>query len=228
MRNWNRVALAVMGAGAASLIAAAVLLTLTLTGTIDNRGNSDTITSTVFGQDISDYLTPQQTATPVGPPPSEAPIANLVIPRFEVDAPVVVRGVDANGVMQTPNGPTDVAWYEFSKKPGFGGNAVFSGHVDYINYGPAVFYHLKDLEQGDAIEIRLSDGSVYKYAVATRDVVGANPTQEVLDSIVGQTPEDVITLITCGGTFDYSTHQYDQRIIVRAKLVRDAPQAAGG
>ena len=226
MRDWNRVALGVMGAGVASLVAAAVVLTLTLTGTFD-KGNSDELTATVFGGSITDLLTPQATATPSGPPPSEAAIANLVIPRFDVNAPVVVRGVDGNGVMQTPDGPIDVAWYEFSKKPGYGGNAVFSGHVDYINYGPAVFYHLKDLEQGDAIEIRLADGTNYTYAVATRDVVAANPPQEVLDSIVGQTPEDVITLITCGGTFDYSTHQYDQRIIVRAKLMPSPPQASG-
>jgi LPXTG-site transpeptidase (sortase) family protein len=216
-----------MGAGVASLIAAAVLLTLTLTGTIDDKGYSGPGTTLGFGN-LSDYLTPQATATPAGPPPSEAPIANLVIPKFDINAPVVIRGVDGNGVMQTPDGPVDVAWYEFSKKPGFGGNAVFSGHVDYINYGPAVFWHLKDLEQGDIIEVRLNDGTVYTYSVATKTNVSADPPQEVLDGIVGQTPNDVITLITCGGTFSSATGQYDQRVIVRAELMPGTPQASGG
>jgi sortase (surface protein transpeptidase) len=40
-----------------------------------------------------------------------------------------------------------------------------------------------------------------------------------VDQIVGATPEEVITLITCSGTFSSATHQYDKRLVVRAERV---------
>ncbi|MDZ4279114.1 MAG: class F sortase [Dehalococcoidia bacterium] len=219
--RWKRLSLFIMTAGVAALAGAAILFVLTLTGTIGQKGYSGPGTSTTFG-DVSFLLTPQP--TPVVPP-SEAPIARIAIPKFKVDAPVVIRGVDANRVMETPDGPVDVAWYEFTSRPGFGSNAVFSGHVDYINYGPAVFWHLKDLQRGDMIELRLQDGTVYKYRVVTREQVGADPSQEKLEQIVGPTEKEIVTLITCGGSFDGS--QYDQRVIVRAERINEgAPPPA--
>ena len=221
--GWQRLSLIVMGVGGASLLAAIVLLVLTLTGAV-NRGYSGPGTSVSIGDpnDLLKYLTPQPTPTQALPPPSEAPIASIVIPRFDIDAPVVVRGVDANNVMETPSGPTDVAWYDFSGKPGYGSNAVFSGHVDYIDYGPAVFWNLKDLEQGDMVEVRLNDGTVYKYKVATRQsVMVEGLSEDVLRGIIGPSQQDVVTLITCGGTFDYSSQQYDERVVVRAERFLD-------
>ena len=219
----SRLSLVVMGAGVASLVAAITLFVLTLTGFLGSDGYSGPGTITGVIGDIRSALTPQPTATPNLPPPSDAPIARLAIPRFEVDAPVVVRSVDAAGVMQTPDGPEDVAWYDFSAKPGYGSNAVFSGHVDYINYGPAVFWSLKDLEMNDTVEVRLVDGTVYKYRVVARDQVYAATAN--IGEIVGGTPRDVVTLITCGGGWD--GHQYDQRVIVRAERVLDAAPAVG-
>jgi len=220
----NRLSLMVMGAGLASLVAAVVLFVLTLTGILGSSGYSGPGTLTgVFG-DIRAALTPPPTPTVPPPPPSEAPIARISIPKFEVDAAVVVRGVNPDGVMQTPDGPADVAWYDFSARPGFGSNAVFSGHVDYINYGPAVFWNLKDLENNDAIEVKLEDGTVYKYRVTAKDQIYAATVD--IDAIVGATPKEVITLITCGGNWDGS--QYDQRVIVRAERVIGAGGPAVG
>lgn len=220
--RWHRLSFIVMGAGVASLVAAGVLMVLTLTGTVGKSGYSGPETATAFGPGIERFLTPQPTPTVPLPPPSEAPVARILIPRFEVDAPVVVRGVDENRVMETPSGPWDVAWYDFSARPGFGGNAVFSGHVDYVNVGPAVFWNLKDLVQGDRVEVRLEDGTLYRYQVVGREIVSANPTEEQLAGIVGPTQQEIITLITCGGTFDPSVGQYDQRVIVRAERLYEA------
>jgi LPXTG-site transpeptidase (sortase) family protein len=215
--RWNKLSLVIMAAGLASLAAAAVLFVMTLS---DDQ-YSGPGTSTV----IDEPLDPLIFATPTVPP-SEAPIAEIAIPRFDVTAPIVVRGVNEQGVMETPDGPVEVAWYDFSARPGFGSNAVFSGHVDYIDYGPAVFYNLKDLNANDIIEVRLADGTVYQYAVKEREMVLAN--QADVAKIVGPTDTEIITLITCGGTFDSSVHQYDQRVIVRAQRVHGAPGAPAG
>lgn len=211
---WQRLSLVVMAAGVVSLAAAAILFVLSFTGAVDDEGYSGPGTSVAIPYDISTFLTPEPSPTVEPTPPSDAPIDVLAIPKFGVEAPIVVLGVDASGIMESPDGPTDVAWYDFSARPGFGSNAVFSGHVDYYNYGPAVFWHLKDLESNDVIEVRLQDGTVYKYGVVSREMVYADSAP--IGEIVGDTAREVITLITCGGTFDPSVAEYDQRVIVRA------------
>jgi LPXTG-site transpeptidase (sortase) family protein len=216
----SRVAFTVMGAGVLSLAAAITLFVLTLTGILGNNGYSGPGTVTGFGSGF--FLTPQPTRTAVLPTPDGAAIAVLAIPKYDVSAPVVTRSVDAAGVMQTPDGPHDVAWYDFSAKPGFGSNAVFSGHVDYINYGPAVFWHLKDLVFGDVIEVHLDDTTVYHYKVVSVQEVPL--AQADVGSIVSGTPRDIITLITCGGS--WTGHEYDSRVVVRAERSYDAVPAS--
>ncbi len=139
----------------------------------------------------------------------------LIIPAIGVDAPLTMRGVDANGAMQPPSGPEDVAWYEFSGSPSEGTNVVLSGHLDYRGYGPAVFYRLRDLKTGDIIELLTGDGTVYRYAV-TASVTYDGENAPVAD-IIGPTSHEVITLITCGGTFNGPPLGYSDRLVVRAE-----------
>jgi LPXTG-site transpeptidase (sortase) family protein len=157
------------------------------------------------------------------PPPSAAAIERILIPRIGIDAPIVILGVDPDGAMQAPSGPVDVAWYHFTARPGTGGNAVFAGHVDYRNYGPAVFWRLRELVQGDEVQVRLEDGTVYLYKVisAATYIADDAPVQE----IVGNTPDEVVTLITCTGSFNSRTREYDKRLIVRAERVYEAALA---
>jgi sortase (surface protein transpeptidase) len=49
---------------------------------------------------------------------------------------------------------------------------------------------------------------------------------------VGPTSKETVTLITCGGTFDSASHQYDKCLVVRGELIADvtpvAPPPAAG
>lgn len=201
--------------GAAALVAAGVLFALQAFGATDVGGRSGPGTVTGFGSidQVANVVGPAPRAQPSGV--SDAPIERLLIPAAKVDAPVVVKGVDSDGVMEAPDGPWDVAWYDFSAKPGSGGNAVFSGHVDYVDVGPAVFWNLKDLRPGDLIEVRLQDGVIYQYAVTVKNVFDA--ASAPIDQIVGPTAVESVTLITCAGTFDPRTRQYDRRLVIRAE-----------
>ncbi len=149
--------------------------------------------------------------------PSRSQIERLVIPSAGIDASVVTLGVKPDGEMQTPNTPNDVGWYDFTAYPGFGSNAVFSGHVDYANYGAAVFWHLRSLSEGDEVGVRLTDGTYYAYRVISAQTFSSDdaPVQE----IIGPTEAEIITLITCSGSFNTRTRQYDERLIVRAERV---------
>ena len=218
--NSNRLSVALIGIGSALMVAAVALMALVATDVIGNGtgGNSDLETITGFGAAIQ-APTPGPTPTPSAkfPPGADAEIARLKIPSVEIDAPVVIRGLDSQRVMQTPNNAVDTAWYDFTARPGFDGNAVFSGHVDYVNVGKAVFWNLKDLKANDEIEIEMADGTVYTYAVKSLNQYDALAAP--IEEIVGDTPEQAVTLITCSGTFNNVTRQYDKRLVVRAERV---------
>lgn len=193
----------------------------------DAQGNSDLETVVSFGSAI-ETPTPGPSPTPAAsyPPASESPLERLIISAAGVDAPVVVKGVDAAGVMESPDNAYDTVWYDFSAKPGYGGNAVFSGHVDYVNVGKAVFWEIKDLNPGDEIQVRLQDGTVYRYAVNFKQQYDAATAP--VEEIVGPTPRETITLITCSGTFNKVTRQYDKRLIVRGERISETPPQGPG
>ena len=187
-------------------------------------------------------LTPLPSATPTATalPPLEAAAApadggdshapsgpaaesgmRMVIPKIGVDAPVTVRAIGSDGVMGPPNGRFDVVWYDFSAFSGLGGypgspgNAVFSGHVDYHPHYTAVFWDLHLLAPGDIIEVHLPNGSVARYAVQWSESI--DPESD-FSSYCGATGEATITIVTCQGTFNPATGQYNHRLVVRGVL----------
>ncbi len=218
--NRNGISVALMTVGTL-MIAAAVALFVAIYwfGVGETPGNSSLATIAGFGHIETPTVGPTPTPSPLFPPGSNSPIARIVVDKAKIDAQIVVKGVDDAGVMQAPDNAYDVAWYDFSAHPGFGGNAVFAAHVDYVHVGPAVFWNLKDLEAGDLIEIKLDDGSDYKYAVNFKQQFEA--ADAPVDQIVGPTGKDSVTLITCGGVFNSATHQYDKRLVVRADRILD-------
>lgn len=141
----------------------------------------------------------------------------LLIPSIGVDAPVVVLGLDPDGAMESPEGPDPVGWYTFSPTPGNPGNTVFSGHRDWRTGVTAVFWRLSELLPGDRLSITLADGARVDYEVVLSILVG--PDDMSVGDVVGQTREEIITLITCEGSFDRATRQYDLRRVVWANKV---------
>lgn len=145
----------------------------------------------------------------------------LIIPSINVNAEFSYKEVPTNGVMPNPNGPTDVAYYDFGLHPccgglpGAGGNVVLAGHVDYINHGPAVFWDLHNLRLGDRVQIQMEDGSIIEYAIEFNKYIEVGDAD--WSSIVAGTAEESITLITCGGEF--SAGHYTQRQIVWGRRV---------
>jgi hypothetical protein len=154
--------------------------------------------------------------------------ANVALERMRTDvvAPVGLAieaaGIDAgieplrvvDGAMQDPTGPWVVAWYENLGSLGTAGNVVMAGHIDYWNVGPAVFYNLSTLGAGDEIVVTGNDGKAYPFAVEW--VRQYDSASIPLDEVAGPTEEQSLTLITCGGAFDYANGHYLQRTVVRA------------
>ncbi len=146
----------------------------------------------------------------------------IVEPVAPVGLSVEAAGIDAgieamrviDGVMQDPTGPWVVAWYENLGAIGRAGNVVMAGHIDYWNVGPAVFYNLSTLEPGDEVVLSGDDGKTYPFAVEW--VRQYDSASMPLDEVAGPTEGQSVTLITCGGAFDYASGLYLQRTVVRA------------
>jgi hypothetical protein len=160
---------------------------------------------------------------PVGMSPAKVrrkgvvPVA-MKIPNAQVDAQVEPQPIE-NGVMLDPSGPFVVAWYEDTGKLGQATNVVFAGHLDYYNVGQAVFFHLGALTDNDVIDVIGEDGETFSYGVewARQYTIDDLDKDAIKEIIVGDDNEETVTLITCGGEFDYTVGQYLQRYVVRAK-----------
>jgi LPXTG-site transpeptidase (sortase) family protein len=169
------------------------------------------------------------TASVPTPAPSGAPVTRLIIEKIGVDAPVITLGVDEDAIPRVPDNPYDVAWYDFSSRPGWGSNAVFAGHFDWtVNGQPVigVFYYLRELEVGDIVEVKLEDGTDYKYSVVGNLAVPNNDSKAM--ELMAPTPSDMVTLITCGGVWtpDPSNPlggEYTHRQVVRAERIWEEP-----
>jgi LPXTG-site transpeptidase (sortase) family protein len=206
-----------------SLAAGIVLLVVALNGSEDEKAPlaiGTPLPTRVPATPTPTEGTPEPTATPAGDPRLAAlAISRLVIPEIGIDAPISVLGVLPDGTMASPRGPEDVAWYTFSAKPGEIGNVVMSGHLDYINYGAAVFWRLGELRPGDEIQVVLEDDTVVKYVVESLNEY-EEATAPVQD-IVGPTSNESITLITCAGSFDPTNLHYNRRLVVRGSRLQD-------
>ena len=144
-----------------------------------------------------------------------APVA-MKIEKAQVDAQVEPQPIQ-DGVMLDPSGPFVIAWYEDTGKLGQQTNHVFAGHLDYYDVGQAVFYDLWQLAAGDQIQIIGEDQESFLYAVEWgRNFTVDELTSESIQEIVGKTDTESVTLITCGGPFDYNVGQYLDRFVVRA------------
>lgn len=174
------------------------------------------------GLELPGWGSGQELAGPLGLNPiagnGTSPVS-IAIPDATVDAEVE-RNQIVDGVMLDPSGPWVVSWYQETGQLGEFSNTVMSGHVDYWDVGPAVFYTVAQLSEGAPIQVTGENGATYTYAVEwIREYEVAGLTPEAINEIVGPTDYRALTLITCGGEFDYERGEYLYRTVIRAKLV---------
>ena len=170
---------------------------------------------------ITPQPTPETALRPAATPtetPDESPLARLVIPKISVNAHFVTLGLIAGtNTMDSPKTKDDAGYYDFSPLPTHGGNTLISGHVDWYTGQTGVFWDLKKLSNGDDIQLVLQDGRTLHYKVTDTELYDADSAP--VDEIVGPTPVESLTMITCEGTFDRASAEYNKRRVVRAERV---------
>lgn len=149
---------------------------------------------------------------------------HIVIEAANVDAEIEVLETVA-GVMEAPSGADDVAWYKETARLGEPGNIVMAGHLNYWGVPEGVFFSLNTLQEGDTIEVTGDDGEVVTYTVQW--VRQEDSTQPPSDDVLDATGVESLTLITCGGEWDASISEYNERTVARAVRATDAEATPG-
>ncbi|MDY7542701.1 MULTISPECIES: class F sortase [unclassified Cryobacterium] len=178
--------------------------------------------------------TPSPTATPPAVPlltGASADIRSVQAAEPELVAPVRIRigalgidmGIEAVGLgdsggMGLPKNPAIAAWYKFGPAPASAAGAtVIAAHVDSLEYDIGPFSRLASAPAGTEIVLSLADGSERRYSVAS---VALTLKPDVpWPTIFDRTGPARLTLVTCGGEFDYTARRYLSNVIVSATPV---------
>jgi sortase (surface protein transpeptidase) len=144
-----------------------------------------------------------------------APPVRIRIPAIGVSAAVVRLGLNRDGTLQVPADFGVTGWFTGGPAPGETGPAVIAGHID-SRRGPAVFYRLHALRPGDLVAVERTDGTTVQFAV--QDTAQYPKRAFPTEAVFGPSPDPLLRLITCGGTFDRSRRSYRDNVVVTARL----------
>jgi hypothetical protein len=138
------------------------------------------------------------------------------IDAVDVHAPLTALGLDHEGNFEVPQmrRPHEAGWFEPGPTPGEFGPAVLMGHVDTEQSGPAVFFPLGEIEEGDRIEVTREDGIIVDFAVTA--IESYEKRRLPFEEVFGIEAEPALRLITCGGAFDRNTGDYTENLVVFA------------
>ncbi|MEH0829384.1 MULTISPECIES: class F sortase [unclassified Micromonospora] len=158
------------------------------------------------------------------PPPKKFPVlpgsppTRIAISRIDLRAPVHHVGIAPDGSIGVPDAARaqEAGWYDQGPTPGQYGPAVIVGHVDTTT-GPAVFHELRELHDGDTVEVTREDRTVAVFEV---DQVQRYDKEELpVDEIYGDFSRPNLRLITCGGRWVGGRTGYADNVVVYASLV---------
>jgi sortase A len=137
---------------------------------------------------------------------------------IDLDAKLISVGILESGIMETPKNWNEAGWYERSSKVGGKGNIVINGHYDDDRGQPAAFYRLKNLKIGDKVFVSDELGRKYAYSVEESFFLDINDPSR-LSVLSGAEDSHELTLITCGGVWNSKLGTYNERLVVKARLL---------
>jgi Sortase domain len=184
--------------------------------------SSDAVPAPTPSVSASGSVPPSGAAAPPGaaaPMARSAPV-RVQIPAIGVDSALIQLGLRADGSLQVPPSGFPAGWYTGAPTPGELGPAILAGHVDWGGQ-PGVFYHLRDLQPDAQVTVTRQDGSAAVFRVTQ---VKEYPKDKFPSDVVyGDLDHAGLRLITCGGSFDRQTRNYDDNIVAFADLLTTHP-----
>jgi Sortase domain len=161
---------------------------------------------------------------PVDPPKaSSAPSVpvKLDVPSLKISSALESLGLLPDGTMKPPTKFGVAGWYAGGTRPGAVGPAVIAGHIDSLN-GPGIFLDLGQIKVGASIVVTTKTNQKLHFTVTD---IKQYPKKDFPAAVVyGPTPVATLRLITCTGSFNYSTHHYLDNLVVTSVL--DSPSVS--
>ena len=149
--------------------------------------------------------------------------ARLALPSLGISSPLgPARGLNPDGTVNDAplTGPTWSLpwWYDVGPSPGQSGSAVILGHVDSALGGLGVFFRLGDVQAGQRVDVTLANGTTTHWTVTSVHLYADADFPDAL--VYARSGPPALRLVTCGGAFDGSTHEYESTFVVTATLVQ--------
>jgi LPXTG-site transpeptidase (sortase) family protein len=143
----------------------------------------------------------------------EGVATRLVIPKLNLDAPVILSPIENQSWKVDHLGQQYVGHLEGTAQPGSDSNIVLAAHVTVSTgvYGP--FAGLSQLEAGDQVFVYYGD-QIFEYIVNDRQTVDRAEIEVTYPTQVGQ-----VTLITCS-KWDDQEKRYIERLVVTGSLAK--------
>lgn len=160
------------------------------------------------------------TSSPSDTPAAATPLSpmRIDIPALHASAPVTAVGTTPDNELDVPLNPRVVGWWSPGAKPGAKrGTAVFAGHINYAGV-TGTFSDIGKLDPGDKIVVHgkfdstKEENETFVVAAVRTYHKTSLPYREIFDQKVAGR----IALVTCGGSFDASTGNYLDNIVVYA------------
>ena len=143
------------------------------------------------------------------------------MPSLKISSSLESLGLLPDGTMKPPTEFGVAGWYAGGTRPGAVGPAVIAGHIDSRN-GPGIFLALGQIKVGASIVVTTKTKQKFHFTVTD---VKQYPKKNFPAAVVyGPTPVATLRLITCTGSFNYSTHHYLDNLVVTSVL--DAPNGS--
>lgn len=143
----------------------------------------------------------------------------ITITRLGVKSRVVKVSANAQNQLKAPSNIHDAGWYENSALPGDAGGAMLlDGHA-HGPTKPGIFDKLEQLQAGDLIEIERGDGQKFSFSVVRTQSFDQNSVDMASAMVSADSAKLGLNLITCSGSYNSQTGEYDQRHIVYAVAI---------
>ena len=148
---------------------------------------------------------------PVAPPAPN----RIEIPDLGIDVTVRPVGLDDQGRMGLFDDPSIAAWYQWGPAPASpAGSTVIAAHVDSLEYDLLPFARLKDAVAGTQVVVTDAAGTRHPYAVQSVQVVEKADVD--WNAAFDRAGPPQLTLVTCGGEFDYEDRRYLSNLVLTA------------
>lgn len=150
----------------------------------------------------------------------QVPVApqRIRVDSLGIDMAIEPVGLGEDGAMALAKNPAVAAWYRFGPSPSSPtGATVIAAHVDSLVYDIGPFAKLASASAGTEIVVTTDDGQERRYAVDTIQTV--KKTDVPWGAVFDRSGPPRLTLVTCGGEFDYDARRYLSNVLVSANPI---------